>query len=110
MLVNSIGDRVQVLQSVKTSFFHKKDHYPTILLKNDTDLFKLKFGTFDKDEQENKFFKQYLLDRFPSRPNVIFILLESTGAKNIFQGESFNELDSLLTPNLNALKNNTFIF
>lgn len=95
---------------VKTSFFHKKDHYPTILLKNDTDLFKLKFGTFDKDEQENKFFKQYLLDRFPSRPNVIFILLESTGAKNIFQGESFNELDSLLTPNLNALKNNTFIF
>jgi len=95
---------------IKTSFFQKKDDYSTILLKNDTDLFKLKFGTFNNHEQENKLFKQYLLDRFPSRPNVIFILLESTGAKNIFQGDSYTKLDSLITPNLYSLKNNTITF
>ncbi|MGB1242439.1 MAG: sulfatase-like hydrolase/transferase, partial [Chitinophagales bacterium] len=66
-----------------------------------TDIYSLRYGTAPRDITfEGKIPANYPNGYREKPPNVIYIILESVGAKNIFPNPSFNELDSLLTPNL----------
>lgn len=66
---------------------------------------------YDQSEyEENLDILNYAGTEFDKKPNVIFIILESIGAYNIFSSTDHDQLNQDLTPNLFKWKDNMVIY
>lgn len=77
---------------------------------NDDELYSLKFGIDSNINKYDSIFKNYTSQLNTAKPNVIFLILESVGSKNLFSKTTLNDLDSTITPNLFNLKKNMWAF